>query len=126
MALSVFALNSCSDDDDNTSSTTSTIVKIKVTKAGKVASGVTVCLFDSDSGPGTPFFTPFSAKKKVVTESNGIASFNLQEVYDLNVIDKQTTFYFGVFEGKDTDPVVLGKTAVTIKKGDTKEGSINF
>ncbi len=122
MALSVFALNSCSDDDN----ISSTMVKIKVTKMGKVASGVTVCLFDSHSGPGSSFFTPFHAKKKVVTESNGVASFDLQEVHDLNIIDKQTTFYFGVFKGEDTNPQILGKTAVTIKKGETKEGSINF
>lgn len=112
----VFA--SCSDNEDDIE-TVNTYAKITVKKEGEVKSGITVCMFKTET---SSLFTPFFADKKVITESNGTATFNLQEVYDLNIVDTQTTFYFGVFE----DDILLGKTALTIEKEQTKTAEINY
>ena len=103
-------LNSCEKQ-----SKTAT-VEVKVTQNGTVKSGTTVYMFSSQKGPSTSFFSSFFADKQVVTGSDGVATFELQEVYDLEVIDTQTTLYFGVFNGE----TVLGQSAVTIKTRETK------
>ncbi len=117
VALSTVLFTSC-DDDEEVSST----VEITVKKNGEIQTGVTVCMFSSEKGYDTYFFNPMFADKKVVTEGSGVASFELQEVYDLDVIDTQTTLYFAVFKGNK----VLGKTALTIKKGENKTAVINY
>lgn len=122
IALMVISLGFSACDKDEDESKPSAYVKITVKKSSEVQSGVTVCMFEASSGPSTEFFTEFYAKKKVVTDANGVATFNLQETFDLNVIDSQTTLYFAVFDGK----TLLGKTAVTVEKGQTKTGTINY
>lgn len=91
-------------------------VEVNVTQNGSNKSEVTVYMFSSNNGPDTNFFKPFFAHKQSITGGNGIATFELQEVYDLEVVDTQTTLYFGVFKGEE----ILGKSAVTIKAGETK------
>ena len=58
----------------------------------------------------------FDATKKVVTEEDGVAVFNLN-VLELEIIDSQTTLYFAVFDEYEE---IRGYTAVTVKKGDNK------
>ncbi len=123
VSLAMIGLTSCSKDEEEK---VSTIVNVKVTNKGKAEAGVTVCLFSEQAGFNSPFFTPFHADRKIITESDGVARFELQNVFDLDAVRKQTTFYFGVFKGSDTDPTVLGKTAVTIKKGETKTVEITL
>lgn len=118
VSIPLILFTSCSDDEDDTK-TVNSYAKITVKQEGKVKSGITVYMFKTEE---SSFFTPFYADKKVITESNGTATFNLQEVYDLNIIDSQTTLYFGVFN----DKTILGKTALTIKKGQTKTAEINY
>jgi len=96
---------------------------IKVTEFGTSKSGVSVYMFSDSKGPNTAFFTPFHSDKVVVTEANGVAKFDLQKTFDLNNIDTQTTLYFGVF---DNDDNVLGNTAITISKGETKTATISI
>ncbi len=97
-----------------------TFAKVRVENAfGKSQSGVTVYMFDDDSGPGTTFFSPFYAHKKVVTESDGVATFDLQDVEDLDVVDTQTTLYFAVQRGSK-----LYHKGVTIRSGETKSLTI--
>ncbi|NPD47227.1 MULTISPECIES: hypothetical protein [unclassified Lentimicrobium] len=98
-------------------------VNVTVKESSIPQAGVTVCMFSDQKGPSTTFFTSFFSDKKVITESSGIAKFNLEDTFDLDVIDSQTTFYFGVF---GTNDVVLGSSAVTIEKGQTKSITINF
>lgn len=112
---------SCSEDSENETSLNA-FAKITVNENQKAKSGVTVHMFDSNSGPNTEFFTSFFSKKKVITESDGIATFNLLDTFDLEVIDTQTTLYFAVFDGDE----ILGQTALTIEKGETKSTSINY
>jgi len=109
-------LASCSKDD------TDTFVNITVQKDGVVQSGVTVCMFNESHAPGTGFFQPFYAQKRIATSSNGVAYFELEEVSR----SSQETLYFGVFEGEITDATCLGYAAITIKKGETKSATINI
>ncbi len=111
----LFSLNSCKKDEEKAT----TIANITVKKNGKAKSGITVYLFKRTA---PTFFKPIYASKDVVTDSEGIASFELQEVVDLEVIDNQTTLYFAVFN-KETP---IGQTALTIKKGETKSATINM
>lgn len=115
----LMSLISCSDDDEIA---TRTFVEITVTENLETKSGVTVYMFSDLKGPDTGFFDPFYADKSVITENDGVATFNLQEVFDLDIIDTQTTLYFAVFESD----IVLGQTALTIEKGETKASSVNF
>ena len=96
--------------------------KVEVTKNGQEQVGVTVYMFTSQQDPNTVFFTPFHSRRQSITESDGVATFKLRDTFDLAVIDKQTTFYFGVFEGN----TVLGQTALTIEKGETKTVKIRL
>ena len=111
---------SCSDDDSNSSVSEA---EIQVLEDGSAKSGVTVHMFNSNQGPNTNFFQPSFSNKTVITESDGVAVFKLQETFDLEVIDEQTTLYFGVFDEND---VPLGNTAITIEKGRTKTSTINL
>ena len=43
---------------------------------------------------------------------------------DLEIIDSQTTLYFATF--KDGTEIMTGQTAVTIKKGETKQATIRL
>jgi len=120
--FSIFSLvliaSSCGKDDN-----VGAFAKIEVKQGGVAQSGVTVYMFTEQTGPTTSFFKPFHSRKSVVTESDGIATFELQETFDLNTIDTQTTLYFGVFGQND---IILGSAAITIKKGETKTVTINI
>ena len=121
ISLFLLSLTSCSDDDDSNS--VSSKAEITVNENGNPKSGITVYMFDSNQGPNTDFFEPFFSNKTVITESDGKATFNLQETFDLNEIDTQTTLYFGVFDEND---LPLGDTAITIEKGETRSATINY
>lgn len=112
-------ITSCSKDEE----AVVTFAKITVKENGQNKSGVSVYMFDENKGPNTNFFEPLFADKTVITESDGIATFNLQETFDLDIIDDQTTLYFGIFDNDDND---LGDAAITIQKGETKSVTINF
>ena len=107
----------CDKDEMNT------FVKVTVKESSNLQSGVSVYMFSDKKGPNTPFFIPFYSDKTVITETNGIATFNLQETFDLDIIDSQTTLYFGVFGSNDQ---VKGSSAVTIEKGQTKTIVIEY
>ncbi len=89
------------------------LAKIKVVENRNAKSGVTVHMFDDNKRPTTNFFTPTFSDKQVVTDSDGIAT----------LFSTQTTLYFGVF---DNNRNVLGSTALTIRKGQTKEATILY
>jgi len=110
LLLSQFLI-ACDKDEVNT------FVEVSVKESSNLQSGVSVYMFSDRKGPNTAFFTPFHSDRTVITEANGIATFSLQETFDLEVIDSQTTIYFGVFESNDQ---LKGSSAVTIEKGQTK------
>ncbi len=117
--FSLAVLASSCDKDDNVGA----FAKVEVKQGGVVQSGVIVYMFTEQTGPTSSFFKPLHSSKSVVTESNGIATFELQETFDLNAIGTQTTLYFGVFGQND---IVLGSAAITIKKDETKSVTINI
>lgn len=117
LAILFITMTSCDKEDEETGA----VAKITVLESGVTKSGIVVYMFSDREGPSSSFFTPFHSDKSVVTDDNGIATFELQEIYDLDAIDSQTTIYFGVFSGDNN----IGYTAMTIKKGDNKSGTIN-
>lgn len=117
-----FAFISCSSDDDvSGGNDKGAVVDVKVTNGNRPASNVTVYLFDSAHGPQTDFFDTFYAKRNVVTNSDGVATFELQDTFDLDIIDSQTTFYFAVSNGNS-----LKYAGVTVKKGERKSVNIRL
>lgn len=118
--LILLSLVSCKKDEEES---VNTYAKITVLKSGQSQAGVTVYMFDDHEGPNTSFFEPLFAEKSVVTESNGVATFLLLPTFDLNVIDPQTTLYYGVFDENDN---VLGSAAITIQEGQTKSATITY
>ncbi|MDY3547726.1 hypothetical protein PG291_03820 [Riemerella anatipestifer] len=115
-------LFSCNRDDDKEAKT-ETKALITVKKNGVLQAATTVYMFKTGKGPNSSFFTPFHADKQVVTDKGGTATFELLDSFDLNIIDTQTTFYFAVFDGNEK---LLGKTAITLKKGETKSSEISY
>jgi len=63
------------------------------------------------------------ADKQVITNDEGVAIFSLN-LLDLNIIESQTSLYFGVFLKIGDEELVYGSAAVTVKKGDEKEVDI--
>ena len=104
-----------------------TAIEVQVVKSNEPQSGVSVYMFKENSWiNSTAFRTPFYADKTVVTDHAGVARFELLDVVDLNpeLINPQTTFYFATF--KDGTDTMTGQTAVTIKKGETKQVTIRL
>lgn len=117
VAILSVLMTGCSRDNDSNEKP-ETQVNVKVIKDGVAINGITVYMFDSER-PAT--FKPLFSKKSAITES-GVAIFKLQEVFDLNIIDKQTTIYFAVFQ----DEKLIGRTGVTIEKEQTKTATITL
>lgn len=115
----VFLTGSCDKEYEKVNA----IAEIEVKVDGEVRSGITVYMFTEQTGPNTSFFVPFHARKFAVTDSKGIARFELIDALDLSPVTTQNTFYYGVF-GESND--VLGTVSITIKKGETKKGSIKI
>ncbi len=114
--LSLIVISCSKDDEDNS------YAKITVKKSGELKSGVAVYMFTDDYDPTSSSFKPLFAYKTAVTESDGVATFNLQDVFDLRGSDSELKLYFGVF---DAD-AVLDYTAISINKGETKTATISY
>lgn len=99
-----------------------TTVEIQVMKSNMPQSGMSVCMFDETKWK-MDIRTPLFANKTVITDASGVATFEIGEM-DLVIIDSQTTLYFATF--KDDTEVIAGKTAVTIKQGETKQATIRL
>ena len=99
-------------------------MEVQVVKSYVPQSGVSVYMFDDISwNSSTSFRTPILADKTVITDNAGIATFELRDT-DLNFVDSQTTFYFATFE--DGTDKITGQSAITIKKGETKQVTIQL
>ncbi len=115
LAIFVVGLTSCDKEDLLGKSAT---VNVTVMKNGTLKNGVTVYMFDSQSiNTSSSFFKPNFSKSSSVTE-NGIATFSISGE---EFFDEQETFYFAVFEGNK-----YWNTSTTIKKGDSKNLTINY
>lgn len=119
LVLSTMLFTSCDNDDDNIGAT----AEITVFENGTPQSGVTVHMFRSNQGPNSNFFRPFYSNRSVVTDSDGKAVFLLRETFDLEIVNPQTTIYFGVFGPNDQ---ALGHTGVTVQIGENVSANINL
>ena len=99
-----------------------TTVEVQVIKDNMPQSGMSVYMFDNTNWT-MDIRQPLFADKTVITDASGIATFELGDM-DLEINDSQTTLYFATF--KDGTEIMTGQTAVTIKKGETKQATIRL
>ncbi len=112
VVMSALSMTSCTGKDK-------AVVNVEVKTLGLIpASGVTVYMYDSDYDEG--FTDKIYAKESVVTDENGIANFGLKSIDFF--LDDRVTLYFITFNTKNE---VNGKAAVTVKKGEEKNITIN-
>ncbi|MBN1112336.1 MAG: hypothetical protein JXA53_05410 [Bacteroidales bacterium] len=112
----VVGMSSCKKDDENPN--TKVVITVK-DALGKVKPNTTVHMLD-EAASETLGNNPIFAMKSVVTDDNGVATFELQELFDLDVTATQTTLYFTIFEKSSfTTYKVLATAGVTIKRGET-------
>ena len=78
--------------------------------------GVTVYLFKDEFSLHSK---PADAKKQVVTNNNGIASFHLN-LLQLNIFESETSLYFAVFYKLGGVDFQAGSSAITVQKGAVK------
>lgn len=97
-------------------------VEVQVIKSNMPQSGMSVYMFDNTKWT-MDIREPLFANKTVITDASGIATFELGDM-DLVILDSQTTLYFATF--KDGTEIMTGQTAVTIKKGETKQATIRL
>lgn len=121
LLAAVFGLSLTGCKSDSKSNAT---VKVKVVDLlGLPQSGETVYMFKAQTwDQGESFREVLFKDKSSVTDNDGVATFELQETFDLEIIDSQTTLYFATF-GND-GKTIKGQTAVTVKQGETKEATI--
>ena len=113
----VFTLNSCSKDEDDAPFLG---VKVFVTVKNIVGSpqkNTTVYLYKDQEI--TNQTKPSDAKNQAVTNDQGVAEFSLN-LSELNILESQTSLYFGVFYTIGDQSVSAGSGGVTVKRGDSK------
>ena len=112
------SLNSCNPFTDSKA-----IVNVKVTKAGVPQADITVYMFTSSTWNKQEKQLPTYSSKQIITDSECIAVFDLATM-DLELTETQSTFFFATFseDGKK----ITGQTACTIKKGETKDLTIDI
>lgn len=116
LLLCFFGLMSCS----NPSSEHAT-VNVTVTKSSQPVSGETVYYFRSQIYNLYGYDKFFAEKQQVITNSEDVATFTLGESQLDFAMSDQESFYFATF---DKDDNVTGNTALTIRKGETKDITI--
>ena len=124
--LAIFiGFTSCEKDDDNSNVSSKVEITLKEL-TGKLVSNETIYMFTE---PSTETFgnKPIYAKKSSVTNESGIASFELQEVFDLDAVSSQTTLYFTVLSKVSTTSYdVKGTIGVTVKKGESYKKTLTL
>lgn len=92
--------------------------------AGTAQTNTTVYLYKDPEIDSSTKST--DADKYVVTDENGIATFNLNFT-ELNILESETTLSFAVFyEVGNVELVALDSTSVTVKRNDEKEVDITI
>ncbi len=114
--LAIFVgFTSCEKDDDESTSS-----KVEITvknSSGSIQANTTVYMF-TDPSNETFGNKPIYAKRSAVTNSNGIANFELQVVTDLDAVNSQTTLYFTVLNKISSNSYsVKGSVGLTVTKG---------
>ncbi len=121
MLCIVTVFSSCEKEDDENEQKeeqSATTVEITVKSNGIPKAGIPVCMFSTTTA--SIGFYKVGAQKTVATDSDGIATFELN-------VGTQTTFYFVAFPNNATSSNGNENQAVlTIKPGETKSAIINI
>ena len=106
----LIAFTSCKDND---SPTLGAKVNVHVKNTlGVSKDGITVYMYEKEVTSST---TKAEAKKQIVTNSSGVAEFELNFT-ELKITESQTTLYFGVFYMVNDEEVTAGSTGITVKR----------
>lgn len=122
MILTTIGFISCGDDD---APVLGASVQVTVKNMiGTAQTNTTVYLYkDTEVNSSTK---SADADKHVVTDENGIATFNLNFT-ELNIFESETTLSFAVFyEVGGVEFVAPGSTSVTVKRNDEKDVDITI
>ncbi len=120
MLCIVTIFSSCKKDDDDGVKAT---VNITVKSYGRPQVGVLVYMFDALTTNNTSGYDIDKAKKYIATNSNGVATFELDES-NLGVNGSQTTFRFVAYSPNSSSDYM--QVVITIKDGETKSELFDF
>lgn len=116
----VAGLSSCKNNDAPVLGAT---VKVKVENLLNIEKeSITVYMFDKEVNNSTK---KEDAKKQIVTDKNGIATFNLNFT-ELNIIESQTTLYFAVFYTAGDKDYVAGSKGITVERNKSYDVKIDI
>ena len=93
-------------------------VSVEVRKGGAVVANEQVYMFRGNM-QDVFFKSKIHATKNIATDENGIAEFDVPEIYFAT--DNQAT---AIFETFDANENVNGKVAVSVRKGDSKKATL--
>ena len=96
-------------------------VNVKVVKLGVPQSNVQVYMFSGDLSEAF-LKNKIHADKNIATDENGIATFEINSL-SFGVSSDQATFIFETF---NEDEEVTGKVAASVKKGSSKDVTLNM
>ena len=96
-------------------------VNVKVVKLGVPQPNVQVYMFDGDLSEAF-LKNKIHATKNIATDENGVATFEINSL-SFDVSSDQATFIFETF---DEDEEVNGKVAASVKKGASKDVTLNM
>lgn len=119
MILTAVGFMSCGDDDDDAPALGANVQVTVKNLVGTIQPNTTVYLYkDTEVDSSTK---SADADKHVVTDQNGVASFNLNFT-ELNLFESKTTLSFAVFyEVGGVEFIAPGSTSVTVKRNDVKK-----
>ena len=94
-------------------------VEVKVSNLLNMPVKEKVVYLFKDKDPLTLHLKPEDAQKHVITDNNGVALFHLNFV-DFDILESQTSLYFGVYYTVGGNDYLAGSSAITVQRGDQK------
>lgn len=119
IALVSIGFMSCGNDDNDAPVLGANVQVVVKNMIGTPQTNTTVYLYkDTEINSSTE---SSKANKHIVTDENGVATFNLNFT-ELNIFEAKTSLSFAVFyKVGDVEFVAPGSTSVTVKRNDEKK-----
>lgn len=114
----ILAFASCSNNDDDAPVLGAKVEVTVKNLLGTPQKNTTVYMYKDKAIDNSTKSS--DADKQVVTDENGVATFNLNFT-ELNISESQTSLYFAVFYKAGDTEGVKGSTAVTVKRNEVKQ-----
>lgn len=123
MSITIMLFSACSNNDDDAPILGAKVDVTVKNLLGTAQTNKTVYLY-KDTEP-TSATKPEDAYSQVVTDANGVATFNLNFT-QLNILESQTSLYFAVFYTVGNESLLANSEAVTVKRNDSKDISLTI